>query len=292
MLVRLQEQPFSPSKPKATHTTWKIDDWLGDCCLLGSLKRGQCLFTLRRGRWFNGWHSASGCSFRTLRQPHPGWPGLHLPLAPCLGFYVLKKVTKQMDIHGRKTFRILTCNDVCWAPKFPPPNCWIVHNLEETSLWLSLPCPAYPLPEKGMDWGDFWSDLTYARWELCLHTCLFWGMPVSRLLWPLWSYSFTSPHTPLSPVLTTALFHHSNASWCFPPQSRSSQECWLSTSCLVHKPSQGPSRSQHCVTSFLCSRDLFFTDLHNTQNYLLELQNIWADTTTSFYQGWREKGCN
>lgn len=204
MLVRLQEQPFFPSKPKATHTTWKINDWLGDCCLLGSLKRGQCLFTLRRGRWFNGWHSASGCSFRTLRQPHPGWPGLHLPLAPCLGFYVLKKVTKQMDIHGRKTFRILTCNDVCWAPKFPPPNCWIVHNLEETSLWLSLPCPTYPLPEKGMDWGDFWSDLTYGRWELCFHTCLFWGTPVSRLLWPLWSYSFTSPHTPLSPVLTTA----------------------------------------------------------------------------------------
>lgn len=95
------------------------------------------------------------------------------------GIFCAKKVHEANGyIHGRKTFRTLTCNDVCLAPKFRPPNCWKVHNFEETSL--GFPClpftpTAGPCQKKGMDWVGFWFDLTYGRWELCFHTSLFLG---------------------------------------------------------------------------------------------------------------------
>lgn len=296
MLVRLRELPFFPSKHKATHTTWKINDWLGDCCLLGSLKWGQCLFTLRRGRWFNGWHSASGCSSRTVRQPHPGWPRLHSPLVPCLGFYVLKRFTKQMDIFMAERLS----GPLCAMMSVGLPNSplqivgWYI-------IWrkypYGFPCPAlhthcWPLPEKryglsrALVWPYMWKVRTLFSYLLALGECLPPGSSGAGV--------FPS-HAPIllsALYLLQHLYHHSYALSCCLPQSRSSQECWLSTTCLVHKPSQGPSHSQHCVTSFLSSRDVYFTDLHNAQNYSLELQNIWADTTTSFYQGCRKKGCN
>lgn len=126
------------------------------------------------------------------------------------GVLCAKKVHKSNGyIHGRKIFRTLTCNDGCWAPKFPPPNCWMVHNFEETSLWLSLPCPTYPLLATARKevWTECTSGLTsHMGGEnfIFIPACS-WGMPVSRLLWPPLSYSFTCPRTPLSPVLTTAL---------------------------------------------------------------------------------------
>lgn len=122
------------------------------------------------------------------------------------GILCAKKVHKASGyIHGRKTFRTRTRNDVCWAPKFPPPNCWMVRNFEEISLWLSLPYPTYPVlaTARKKVWTEWNSGLTlHMKGEkfVFIAVCS-WGMPVPRLLWPLWSCPFTCPHTPLGPVL-------------------------------------------------------------------------------------------
>lgn len=225
MLLRLREQPFFPSEPEATHTTWKINDCLGDCCLLGSLRWGQCLFTLRRGRWFNGWHSALACSFRTVRQPHPGWPGLHLPAVPLLGFYVLKRFTKQMDTFMAE--RLLGPLHAMMSVGLPDSPLqivgWYIILRREPH---GFPCPAlhihcWPLPEKKV-WTEWTSGLTlHMEGEnfVFIPACS-WGMPASGPLWPLWSCSFTHPHTPLSPVLGTVFTSSHHAA---PPQSRSSR---------------------------------------------------------------------
>lgn len=150
-----------------------------------------------------------------------------------------------------------------------------------------------------MDWVDLWSDLIYKRGKLCFPTCLGNAcclVSAATLAPPAaMDLAFCVPscsHPPCIYLITVFIPLQLTPRQATPSQSRSSQKCWLRRTSLVQKFSPGHSCSQHCVTSFLCSRDLRFTNVHNTQIYLPELQNIWADTTTSFHEGCRKKGCN
>lgn len=112
-------------------------------------------------------------------QPRPGWLGLHLPLVPLLGFFVLKRFTKQMDIFMAERLS---------GPLHAMMSVWLPNSaLQIAGRYIILRKPPYGFPclpftptagpcqKKGMDWVGFWFDLTYGRWELCFHTSLFLG---------------------------------------------------------------------------------------------------------------------
>lgn len=128
-------------------------------------------------------------------------------LCPFWDFTCSKGSQSKWIYSGQKDFETLVCNDFYWAPKLSPPNCWMGDNFEETAPLLSLPCLTHPLLASARKkvWIEWTSSLTlHMEGEnfVFIPACS-WGMPVSRLLWPLWSCAFTRPHTLLSPVLST-----------------------------------------------------------------------------------------
>lgn len=108
----LGDQPCFSFKSETSCHTWKINDWLGEWCLLRS-KLGQHKFALRRVRWPGGWHRASGCELRPGSHVLSTWTSLSLiSLSETRCAKRVHRITG--CIHRRKTSKVLPVSDSWW----------------------------------------------------------------------------------------------------------------------------------------------------------------------------------